>query len=430
MKVIRTILQFGGFLIAAQGLVLGLFAAALGQSTMPELLYSEIIFVQGIELGAGGRAEALGGAYRALSDDLSGLYWNPAGLASVRRIEFALGLSQGWIEDKARITSPPISNQLSRTRLNQVGLVFPVPTYRGSLVFALAYHQVHNFDSFGTFRDTNSDRFFQADELETGRLGLWSLGIAIDVSQKVSTGLSLQLWTGFDDYSYASVADSVNDNWYRFEQARNSDLSGFNLLGGLLVRPLPWLRLGATLESPLKLAIARDYSERIDSSLAGQYGYDTFSTSHEFHVSRSFRTALGAAVLIKRFGISSDIVLNDWSQISYRDEPPLIGFTRDEANREITRYLRPTLDFHLGLEYWLPFLDARLQAGYAYLSTPFENTMTLGNKQVFSGGFGILLDPSLHLQTSASLSQWDRSIGGWDENLKLTHLLVTLSYRF
>ena len=34
-------------------------------------------------LGAGARALALGGAYTAISDDPSGLYYNPAGLASI-----------------------------------------------------------------------------------------------------------------------------------------------------------------------------------------------------------------------------------------------------------------------------------------------------------------------------------------------------------
>src|SRR3989339_1181283 len=40
-----------------------------------------------LSAGAGARATAMGGAFTALSDDASALYWNPAGLAQLREPE-------------------------------------------------------------------------------------------------------------------------------------------------------------------------------------------------------------------------------------------------------------------------------------------------------------------------------------------------------
>jgi len=417
----------GGLSLLLAVLSLSCFAQT-GNYEYDGLLYNEVVFLRGMESGSGARALALGGAYRALSDDLSGLYWNPAGLASVRRIEIALGISQAWTTDETRLGGFEVSNRLGRTRLNELGLVFPVPAYRGSLVFALGYQQVHGFDAFGTFQIQSADSTYQADELESGRLGLWSLGGAVDLSEMVSVGLAIRWWTGLDDYSWDETTEFDASTWNRFQQTIDEDYSGFNLLTGILLKPLGNVRLGATLETPLKLSVDQSYSDQIETLDGGVYGSDSFSENYGYHVSRPFRFGLGGAWLIHRVGISADVALNDWSQIYFSDNPPYLE--QDEANQEIVRRLASKADYHLGLEYWLPFLEARLQAGYAYLSTPFDDNNTLGNKQVFSGGFGILLDPSLHLQTSASLSQWDRSIGGWDEDLKLTHLLVTLSYRF
>lgn len=51
-----------------------------------------------LSIGVGGRAIAMGGAYVALADDASGLYWNPAGTARLVSPEFMFGHSE-WLAD-------------------------------------------------------------------------------------------------------------------------------------------------------------------------------------------------------------------------------------------------------------------------------------------------------------------------------------------
>jgi hypothetical protein len=51
-----------------------------------------------LSIGVGGRAIAMGGAYVAVADDASGLYWNPAGTARLESPEFMFGHSE-WLAD-------------------------------------------------------------------------------------------------------------------------------------------------------------------------------------------------------------------------------------------------------------------------------------------------------------------------------------------
>jgi outer membrane protein OmpA-like peptidoglycan-associated protein len=53
-----------------------------------------------LRMGIGARALAMGGAYTAVTNDLTSLYWNPAGLAHVGKLQFTAFYSGGMEEDR------------------------------------------------------------------------------------------------------------------------------------------------------------------------------------------------------------------------------------------------------------------------------------------------------------------------------------------
>ncbi len=63
-----------------------------------------------LEIGVGARAQAMGGAYVALANDASAMYWNPAGISRLDRIEVMFTFSD-WLVD---------------TRHTYAGIVFPL----------------------------------------------------------------------------------------------------------------------------------------------------------------------------------------------------------------------------------------------------------------------------------------------------------------
>ena len=107
---------------------------------------AELLF-RGSEIGVGSRAIGMGGAYVGVADDYSAIFWNPAGLGQLRRMEFNVGFSHNSAENSAQYLGNSLDNDRSFTRLNSIGFVFPVPTYRGSLVFGIGYNKYRDFDS-------------------------------------------------------------------------------------------------------------------------------------------------------------------------------------------------------------------------------------------------------------------------------------------
>ncbi len=106
--------------LLVMALALSLFSQEKDQSTTGQFVTN----VSGVgtsaatflEIGVGARAMSMGGAYVALSNDASALYWNPAGAAFVGAMQVELSHSK-W---------------LAGTQYNYFGLVAPVPAIRSS----------------------------------------------------------------------------------------------------------------------------------------------------------------------------------------------------------------------------------------------------------------------------------------------------------
>ncbi|MCI0514043.1 outer membrane protein transport protein [candidate division KSB1 bacterium] len=437
----------------------GIFQIGFGQSELPVL---------GRSWGAGARAMAMGGAFSSVADDYTATYWNPAGLALIRRMEFLCSLPHLQYQNEAAFDQNVSTRQENFTKLNSLGFAFPVPTYRGSLVFAFGYNRVQNFDNafaFSWFNPTESnppdlnDKMTESwDRLEKGHLGQYLVSAAVDLSPNLSAGVSLNFWRGKDEVqsSYLAKEDKSIEDWtldrYGWDDVINSELSAVNFKLGGLYRVGRFMRFAGALELPATIKIEENSNSHYQEIWETGPPVDTKENfSFDYKIATPFKFSVGASVYLPLIVVSGDIQYADWTQMEYKTDPPFtklnpilvdsqwvyLDSTKTEINRDIRNKYRATTQIHLGTELTLPFLDTQLRAGAFLEPSPFKDKKLGADKKYFTLGAGILLDKQMKLDIAYIHGWWENKIPGFtsdiptlEQKVKLNQFEVSLAIRF
>lgn len=416
-----------------------------------------------VETGFGARALGMGGAYLGVADDYSAAYWNPAGLALIKRSEFYLEFSHFRLNNDATYQKELTGGAVNATKFNAIGLVLPVPTERGSLVFSLGYQKVKDFDyinQFGGISDADNGLslpvdttgqlydFFgkdlRRDEVITdeGSLNQYNLAGAIDISPNISVGLALNYWTGTSEYRLEFSQEDILNNFPdfpadfdRYTETRSitADYSAFSAVLSGLYRVGRSARVGFTYATPVKFNINETYF--LNSSLAFDNGdsfeFDSEEGQFEYDVQIPFELGAGAAVNIGPLLASGSVRYRDWSQMKFKSP----DFLKDE-NSQIRSDYRETVQWRLGGEFPLPLSNAKVRAGYTRIPNPLKGAKSETDKEFFTLGAGLLLERYLQVDIAAALGKWqqesadDLAPEASREDISYRKFLLTFSYRF
>ncbi len=281
----------------------------------------------------GARAAGLAGAYEAVADDGTALWWNPAALSRLKRVEFAGGMHHMAFSNRSVLASDgrPSELDVRRNPLDHISIALPVPTYRGSLVWALGWARVQDFNLPYRIRDGEST--FEVSE--SGSAGIFSLGGAAQLSRIFHGGASLQFWSGKDDYYWTSTGSEGREEGY--DKLR---FKGVGVKLGGMVQPFRQLRLGFTLSTPVKLDQSYDGSD------------------YSFTLPLAF--AAGVSWQERAWLLSASMEHRDWSTAGYDDLP----FGQDQFyNRELARGYGSQTRYSLGGEMTVIGLPLRLRGG-------------------------------------------------------------------
>ncbi|MCC3155946.1 hypothetical protein LJ737_01765 [Hymenobacter sp. 15J16-1T3B] len=186
-----------------------------------------------------------------------------------------------------------------------------------------------------------------------------------------------------------------------FRDELRSQGTGFNGRLGLIYRPLDWLRVGVSAQTPTFF----QFDDTYNSSLATQFRQpvsvdgqtitsaraNTQELKLAYRLNTPWRLNGGASVILGKYGfVSADAELVDYSQARFRSAPDLqngdnYAFT-DENNR-ISQLYGSVVNLRVGAEARLDVF--RVRAGYAHYGDPFKDSSFDRSQEYYTGGLGI-----------------------------------------
>ena len=290
---------------------------------------------QFLKIGANARGASMGNAFTAMSGGISSMYWNPAGMTSIRKIE-AVFLSSDWI---AGITYNYAAFGLNLGNVGIVGLSMTSLSTPEDLVRTVE-------------KPNGTGEYFDANDLAI------NLSYARRLTNKFSLGGNIKY-----------IRQSI---WHANANSVAADL------GALFITPFNEIRLGASLSnygSDMQMT-GRNQKFSVDP--------DPINEGNVEFVNAIYETDKFPLPLIFRVGLSGEIINTDFSRLTFaidalhpNDNVEWVNFGLEFASRDMF-FLRggmstlfrenseEGLTLGSGFNYRLPGSSTQIKLDYSY----------------------------------------------------------------
>lgn len=367
------------------------------------------------------RFAGLNGAMGAIGGDLSATNVNPAGAAIFSKGEFNFTLSGSNYNNESSYYNTTNTNTLRKSNLEQIGGVLILKNaYSGNtwnkIALAVNYQLTNKFDrndiysgnsgyaSFINHPNDDVDNFYanaQSQELSNfyeGEISKLSFTLAADY-EKFNLGVSLN-FHNLDFYQESTLneislddSDNTLNTTVLSDNRQNSD--GFSIGAGIILKPTPYLRLGAAVESKTWFYNIQEDSFYQEIFSDNEKNLGTASSSplenfYEYPLNTPGKLTFSSAFIIGKTGfINIDYTYKAYDLLSIN--PDTNSFTDD--NKYFDKVLQNTNNVNIGGELRLGKIS--LRAGVGYQQTPFKDNLDpqiidvvkLGD--LYSGSIGI-----------------------------------------
>ncbi len=308
----------------------------------------------------GARAAGLGQVGLAMVDDGSAALWNPANLSWLRRTEISGSILRGSsrITSRYQLDGRDTDADLAYVKLDHLSATYPVPVYRGSLVWAFGYARLRDFDRQESIRAATLQ-----DELDdTGASTVYYAALAGQVSRTFHAGLTLM----YHRDEYESLFSRYEERSLFIRELDKLEMSGIGVrLGGCFTPGGP-LRISGVIQPPIKLDVewSRKLVEGPDSP--GLYG-------NNYGIRLPLELGLGISWRERFWQVGASWTWQDWATAEYTDLPA--GMAQVLSNMAIEKGYQGTHLIACGGEYSIPDTDLMLRTGIWYRTLPFSDSV-------------------------------------------------------
>ncbi len=195
----------------------------------------------------GSRSQGLGGAYTALVNDATAIYWNPGALGLLESssftssFNFSIRVSEIESEASAGVfTSANLRDEMPHAGLNEVSIAIPIdlPEYNVRITPAFSYRQVSNYRFFKEIWDINyssspENLDYSIEYEHSGGMNAFSVGLGLSLSQHLGLGLVYNFYTGERTQNEKYIFSSNFGINEQFSLSRKTTFHGEGMVFGL-----------------------------------------------------------------------------------------------------------------------------------------------------------------------------------------------------
>ncbi len=421
-----------------------LIQTAFSQSSSDVLRYSRIYY------GGTARFVGTGGAFGALGADFSALAVNPAGIGIYQGSEFSMTFAPAVVGVQTDYMKQLNTTSIVDFGMGNMGFVFTIkPNIAGSALrsfnvgfgmnrqndlnssFSISgpnhtssilnvYTNKLNttpgsvpsdyqfdigpaYDAYLIYWDTLNKKYtsdqpgggaYQSKQVRTyGSINEFDISLGGNIGDKLYFGLTFGIpfirYFENSTYSEKNYGDTIpyfKAMYYDYHLETHG--TGFVIKGGVIYRPVNWMRIGVAVHSPTWYANMRDhwYStttsyfkdstqwNSIVNSPVGDYNY---------YMRTPFRAIGSLAFIIGTYGlVSAEYEYVNYSQGKLNSSG--YGFTNE--NNDVKSSFLSWGNIRVGTEWRIA--DFRVRGGAAYYSNPYTTPGVDGTRYTLSGGFG------------------------------------------
>lgn len=178
--------------------------------------------------------------------------------------------------------------------------------------------------------------------------------------------------------------------------------SGFNARLGLIYKPLDWVRIGLSAQTPTAFQFDDTYSSSLKvqfqqpvniggGQTVTQASAATTQGRYSYRMTTPWRLNGGATFIVGKYGfLSADAELVDYSQAKIRNASDLQDgddYSFSDENARINQLYGSALNLRVGAEARAGIF--RVRGGYAHYGDPFQDSRFDRSQAYYTGGLGI-----------------------------------------